>query len=76
LKDNRDPQLLGEQLLAKDTLWHRKSGVDCDPHPGSLSGVYDAYGSSLERVPDYHSDHMSSDPAEHHSKTPQTEDLQ
>ena len=71
MKDNRDPQLLGEEVLAlRDST--------SAPDSVKLSEIVDAVRPRwLESVPDVDgSGPMSADPAQHHSKTPQTEDLQ
>jgi hypothetical protein len=61
-RDQRDPQKLGEAYLA-----HRKAG-----HPPGYAALL-----AQEGCPDYDgSGPMANDPAEHHSKTPQTVDLQ
>jgi hypothetical protein len=68
-RDQRDPQKLGEMLRAGE---FRTKGQP-------LSQYMDGHARAIfaHEVPDYDgSGPMSNDPAEHHSKTPQTVDLQ
>lgn len=55
MRDNRDPQAVGNQLLSLATIWKHKgtSHGENDPYPGKLSRVYDAYASKLGKAPDY-----------------------
>ena len=59
MRDLRDPSVLGQQLLR-------------DQGGASLSMTYDSAIQHYEAMPDWTGDDfMSSNPAEHHSKTPQ-----
>ena len=62
MRDQRDPQMLGDVLLMERKRTPKKK----------LAAVYDQNYPVMLRVPDYDgSGVMSADPAEHHSKTPQ-----
>ena len=66
-RDNRDPESLGKMIL----LEAKEKGL-------RVSQAADlAYAGRLGWVPAYKGGpYMSADPAEHHSKTPQSVDLQ
>jgi hypothetical protein len=62
-RDLRDPQQLGEEIIALRAETHRKH---------KTTDVVDRYPHALEAVPDYDDLGMiSNDPAQHHSRTRQ-----
>jgi hypothetical protein len=71
VRDQRDPQKLGEKLLGDARAARETYRTDIP-----LSEVYVAHIQYLD-IPDYDgSGPMANDPAKHHSKTPQTVNLQ
>jgi hypothetical protein len=67
MRDQRDPQKLGELLLSSATAARGAYGADIP-----ITEVYDVHVRHIPVEPYSDGGHISSDPAKHHSKVDQT----